>query len=572
MDRDSLTEHPVDKQHCSSCCYRDVDHFSTPWFMVITPRKSKKEKKKGSRATGANNKKSEGKFITVAILLAVIVIVLIDALCIFTACSLFLTNPDLEQTEAVFESSLLSSGLSIIGIAISVWAALNIINALDKKGFEALKEKYELLHNEQEKRVQELEEENERQKKQQQENNKNLFIAELIKSIADYSTELLVEKMGAITATSNIPFVEMIRVEQLFSNVYQLHERKKDDKELEKTASEGMQCAEELLNKLEEQSDIPREISLYLSYRIGEFCFYKAYCKSVVATEVKTLFEKAINQYKNSMDLFNVRIPNFDADKEYPRIVSEESPENRKISYYMCNTIGEAYSKIIERSASLRKAGVPEDLLALYGKKAVFYCTYAVAWSDNKIEKYLRNLGCALERLYGEQKCVGENAIRISDVYQKAMNVSVTQTKIPEKVFYTWLSFDHKYSNHIIGQMRNRQGSQWLNTRDALIDEDLIQKNSCAISYAKLAMETYRDNLVYQKFYAFALRDACLWQIILNGQTKVAYHFFNMFAEVAEELKVFYPNETLLDDFMQEIIADVDEIRKHLGIYSTVCN
>lgn len=571
MERDNQPEHAVEKKHCSSCCYKEVGRFSTPWFMVIAPKKSKNDKKNG-RSVGTKNKKSEGKFITVSILLAVIIIVLIDALCIFAACSIFLTNPNLEQTEAVFESSLLSSGLSIIGIAISVWAALNIINALDKKDFEALKEKYELLHNEQEKRRQEIEEENERQREQQQENNKNLFIGELIKSIADYSAELLVEKMGTITATSNIPFVEMIRVEQLFSNAYQLHERKKDDKELEKTASEGMQCAEELLSKLEEQADIPREILLYLSYRIGEFCFYKAYCKSVVATEVKILFEKAINQYENSMDLFNVRIPNFDADKEYPRIVSEESPENRKISYYMCNTIGEAYSKIIERSASLRKAGVAEDLLALYGKKAVFYCTYAVAWSDYKIEKYLRNLGCALERVYGEQKCIGENAIRISDVYQKAMNASVTQAKIPEKVFYTWLSFDHKYSNHIIAQIRNRQGSQWLNTRDALVDEDLIQKNSCAISYAKLAMETYRDNLVYQKFYAFTLRDACLWQIILNGQTKKAYDFFTMFAEVAEELKVFYPNETLKDDFVREIIAYVDEIGKYLGIYSAASN
>lgn len=475
MERDSQTEHPSDKKPCSSCCYKEVGRFSTPWFMVIAPKKSKKEKKNG-RNTGANNKKSEGKFITVSILLAVIIIVLIDALCIFTACYLCLINPESLVSESVFESSLLSSGLSIIGIAISVWAALNIINALDKKDFEALKEKYELLHNEQEKRRQELEEENERQKKQQQENNKNLFIGELIKSIADYSTELLVEKMGAITATSNIPFVEMIRVEQLFSNAYQLHERKKDDKELEKTASEGIQYAEELLSKLEEQTDTPREILLYLSYRIGEFCFYKAYCKSVVDTEVKILFEKAIKQYENSMELFNAHIPKFDVDKEYPRIVSEESPENRKISYYMCNTIGEAYSKIIERSAGLRKAGVPEDLLALYGKKAVFYCTYAVAWSEYKNEKYLRNLGCALERGYGEQKCIRENAIRISDVYQKAMNASVTQAKIPEKVFYTWLSFDHKHSNHIIGQIRNRRGSQWLNIRDELIDEELIQK------------------------------------------------------------------------------------------------
>lgn len=57
MERGNQPKHSVDKKHCSSCCYRDVDHFSTPWFMVITPRKSKKEKKKGSRATGANNKK-----------------------------------------------------------------------------------------------------------------------------------------------------------------------------------------------------------------------------------------------------------------------------------------------------------------------------------------------------------------------------------------------------------------------------------------------------------------------------------------------------------------------------------
>ena len=563
MERDNQIESSNDKKHCTSCCYKEFDHISTPWFMVIAPKKSNKEKNAG-RSVGTKNKKAEGKFITVSILFAVIIIVLIDALCIFTACSLLLKNPDLEKTEAVFESSLLSSGLSIIGIAISVWAALNIINALDKKDFEALKEKYELLHNEQEKRRQELEEENERQKNQQQENNKNLFIGELIKNIADYSTELLVEKMGIITATSNIPFVEMIRVEQLFSNVYQLHERKKNDKNLEKTASEGMRCAKELLSKLEKKADIPREILLYLSYRIGEFCFYKAYCKNVVATEVKTLFEKAINQYENSMDLFNIRIPNFDADKEYPDIVSEESPENRKISYYMCNTIGEAYSKIIERSDSLRKAGVPEDLLALYGKKAVFYCTYAVVWSDYKIEKYLRNLGCALERVYGEQKCTGKNAVRISDIYQKAMNASVAQAKIPEKVFYTWLSFNRKYSNYIIGQIRTRKGDQWLNTKDELVDEALIQKNSCAISYAKLAMETYRDNLVYQKFYAFTLRDACLWHI-LNEKTKEACDFFAMFAEVAEKLMVFYPQETLKDDFVREIITYLDEISKYWG-------
>ena len=576
--------------------------------------------KKGDNLPMASSRKPRGKFLIVAILVAVTIIVLLDVFCILSAFYAPIVNEwvvpsetstteasgegnddvDYAKSSKNMESALLTTGLSIIGIAISVWAALNITNAIERRDFDALQDKFVQHENSYEKRLEDLttqqtdalselkqkhndefidlqkkqqeelgkiKSDREKQTEQQQRTSKNLLLSEMLKTISDISTEIIMEQTQSISAKEVVPFAELTHIEQHFARVYSLHAYRKETILIKTTADIGIAEAEELL--LELDNDVPHKqmISEILNYRIGDFCFYKAYCCQ--GKERLTLAQKAIDQYLNSLNLFNISIPDYEYQEEYIPVEYIACPKGKKrISAYICNAIGEAYSKIIQEPTKLLLEGITKKEIQDFGRKAVYFCAYAVKWCENDRELYFRNLGCALERVLGNEMFSEKNVKTITQLYQDAFDISANQGCIPEKVFYTWLSFDRKWSNHVIAQIRGDiRDHKWLCSKSELVTEQLRNRADIAIHYGQLAKETYSDILVHHKFFAFTLRNACVWEILSNGKTKAAYRHYKKFRQAVVVLNAFYPDPSQWDDFMKELNQHEKEVKTFLGTH-----
>ena len=564
-----------------------------------------------SENTVTANKRSRGTFLIVSILVAVVIIVLLDAFCILSAFYAPVVNEEgapLETTETQdatngdgkvvhattnenMESALLATGLSIIGIAISVWAVLNIINALDRRDVDEVKTTLEHLSKKHKNKYKELEEEHktlseaQKQYKEshdkltkeylnlkvaQQQNYKEQFVSELLKSVEDYSTKLIVEQIRNISVVEGIPFAKLTHLEQLFVEVLVLHQHDESTKLIADTADSGVTMAQKIIETIDDNLPGARVIKQYLEYRIGDFYFYKAYCEK--DTDRRDLALLAIEQYIKSAKLFDVVIPEYMEQNEYLPQEYELCPGGQKrIGAYLCNAIGEAYSKIVQNAKNLLKCGELQEKVDEYKKKAVFYCAYAVKWCDRERELYFRNLGCALERVLGDDMYSEKNINTITKLYQDAFEISANQKHIPEKVFYTWLSFDWKWSDHIIAQIRGEiKDYKWLCRKSELVTEQLRNRADIAIHYGQLAKETYSDILVHHKFFAFTLRNVCIWEILTNGKTKAANRHYRKFKQAVAKLNAFYPDPSQWDDFMRELNQYVVEINSYLESHSVL--
>jgi len=456
-----------------------------------------------------------------------------------------LSNNDCPQIiSTAIESSLLSSGLALIGLSISVWAALNIMNALDKKDFDVLQDSVKKLQDEQNAHLDLLKIQYANLQKQQQQSNENQFFSELIKSIDDTATKHLIQNFSRFVRDSEVCFTELITVEQHFSNTYQLY-RKSNSRLLTEAAEKGIQITESLLKKYKGQDNIT---SQFLTYRLGEFHFYRAYGAHVPALDVKKHFEKAIDSYKKCEALLDICLPTYDPGIDYDHIAQNVSVLPNSVLSYQCNTIGEAYSKIVERAEALHRSGIPADFLNDYGRRAIFYCKYAVVLSNFQNQIYLRNLGCALERTYGSKRCADKNAAEIRDVYQYAMDCSLQNKNVPMKVFHTWLSFDHKYADYIHSGKSNSESP-----------DTLIERNRRALVYAKMAVATYPDNLMFLKLYALTLRDACIWQTQYKKNSADIQQYKEAFSRCATELKLLYAGKEY-DPYMKDILKAEEEL------------
>ena len=224
-----------------------------------------------------------------------------------------------------------------------------------------------------------------------------------------------------------------MEIERCFSSVYHLHKSEYSyNTGLLKEANQGLSLSESLLK--EDLGDFTQK---YVYYRIAEFNYYKGYC--LKGLERKEAFLKAIKKYELSCQELGAYLPTFNEKLNFP--FNEDEYEKCTshpigISAYLCNTIGEAYSKIVEEKEDLIKEGTPESEIDDYSKKAIFYCAYASHWVNREI--YWRNLGCAIERAYGINKDIPYDDLVA--IYNRAFELKATKV-----TFKTLLSILQKY-------------------------------------------------------------------------------------------------------------------------------
>ena len=372
----------------------------------------------------------------------IVIISLLEVLfIIFLFVISIVNNVSFRCYEKIAESSLLASGIAIIGIAIAVWAGLNIVNAIERKDIEDLKDSYTELQkqsdtikesknkiNELSKKTTEIKNSIKEIEEKQKSADNAALLNELYKTNQDAATRVIIEKMRNIKTISNDKLLSLVEIERRFSSVYYLHNSAYSyDSGLLQEAADGISLAKKLLK--EELEDF---IQHYLLYRIAEFNFYSGYFCEL--SKRKQYFDDAIKNYLEVYKSFGSLLPQFESFNKYSDIEYKKcDKEVSEISAYFCNSIGESYSKTIQIKSIL--LCTKEEIIKME-QQAIFYCGYAANWGNREV--YWRNYGCAIERTYGITKDTPYDDLVA--IYNRAFELQATK-----KSFKTLLSILQKY-------------------------------------------------------------------------------------------------------------------------------
>ena len=344
------------------------------------------------------------------------------------------------------ESTLLATGLAIIGIAIAVWAGLNIINAVTKddlyetkQKLEEMKEKYKNIYEETQRTT--------------IAHYKALFLQELFKTEKDVCSRYFYSSFSSPLQLKEQDIANdlglwslLYQIEQKFVEVYNLHQSiYAEDSVLVKKANTGLSLIEELKHKksidtndlfTEVVGDFASEnpdniIKQFLHFRKAEFNFYKGYVKTN-NIETAENFLSSAKTYFSFAKIFGCFINLNDIED-----ISEDIPvykgEQPEIAAYLANSIGESYSKMLHLlpktfdTFKTSHGNIEQSFLEGYAKQAIFYCECAVKWAPKARETYNRNLGCAYERAERLKNKVGLKKKEILSNYKTSLSLMIKE-------------------------------------------------------------------------------------------------------------------------------------------------
>lgn len=379
---------------------------------------------------------------------------------------IFINIPsNIQIADEIYSSTLLSDGLAIIAIAISVWAGLNIVNAIERKELDDANDRIAEVENKISIEEYKLEDTSAKIKSLSegvQDTQKSLsfmFENELIKTIKDRATLYLYNKFSSMNFEEknnyNVYYQDMTIIEQFFIRVYETHSSKQlKDIELEYIAEKGIEMIDDIIEK--DSDSIPALFLIYLRYRKAEFNYYLGYITEDPQKYYNS-FIKAAELFIELCSDFNAWIPKYDSIKEIPEYMGKE--EYREISMYFANSIGDAYSRFVLYSdisgrvfnKNGEKLGIDE--VVEIGRQGVFYCSCAAKWTnqDEGHEVYYRNLGCAYERL--EEKAIGKYYREIIYNYNMAFesiaNCHDYSYRV-QSVYHTLIQYLKKYLDKVL--------------------------------------------------------------------------------------------------------------------------
>lgn len=402
---------------------------------------------------------------------------------------IFINIPsNVKIADEIYSATLLSNGLAIIAVAISVWAGLNIANAIERKELDDTNDKIAEVENkiliEESKledtsvKIEKLSITNDNLKKcseelktkieplskgvqNTQKSLRFMFENELVKTNKDRATLYLYNKFSSIDLVEknnyNLYYPDMIIIEQLFIRIYETHSSKQlKDIELEYAAEKGIEMVDDIIEK--GSTRIPKLILIYLRYRKAEFNYYLGYITDDPQKYYNS-FTKAAELFIELYSDFNAWIPEYNSWQEIPEYKGQE--ENRKISMYFANSIGDAYSRFVlyaDTSGSvISKNGgkLNIDEVIEIGRKGVFYCSCAAKWTNQEdgYEVYFRNLGCAYERLENKEKAFGkyyrEIIYNYSMAFESIANYAEHSYRV-QSVYHTLIQYLKKYLDNVL--------------------------------------------------------------------------------------------------------------------------
>lgn len=471
--------------------------------------KSRETKKTVIYKTKTKNSVFVGLFIICLLFFVVMVVVNIFIL------RYAMKNPML--AEDIYTSTFLTDGLTLIGLAISVWAGLNIANAIERKELEqnmCAIDKLKKDTNEIQKEFKPISE--------NIENISNtlwfLFENEILKTRDDEATLFLYNVFTKKSLEKSQLLIrvlpDLIVIEQLFNQVYVLHDSKQElNQEIQDRGIKGIDRIKRCLQVVEDSGDV--DIIYYLKFRMAEFHFYLGYTTKDLGY-VYYYYKTAGDLYLELHEYFTAFLPEYsemffdcngkmDVEKCVPKF-SKDSQSDIKLSIYFANSICEAYSRIVlcvnendfkAGDKQYTKDGYAIEDLKEITQKAIFYGFCSTKWAENTLrnEVYFRNLGCAYERyerLFGK---LGMYHNEIISNYKKAFELIIDNKVIPyriQSVYHTLISYLRKYLEaklNISNVFIDNEDSGNLDAlKIALANNDILTKEDA--DYIKIYYET----------------------------------------------------------------------------------
>lgn len=504
---------------------------------------------------------------TVIITFSITVILLVNTFCtLFICCpNIFaksipvmaqnkVLKKELTETEKI-ESSLLANGLSIIGIAVAVWASLGIANSINKKDLDKTKQDISKAQdeiNKIEKIISPLNNETNEIKRARL----NLFLEGLMKiPDIDIPSMYFYKKFSAnshnFSAFDRIA-ENLVEIEQTFYQVYTLHDSQKDSASYRNQKSDYgitlVKKAEDRLSAFDCDVNDKKLLYAYLKERHAEFVFYKGYEKSGYNN-----FFNVLDDYENLVEDFGCSpMPKLNSGYNVPRLC-EEDETCADLKIYFANSLGEACSKIIDNYYEIiENDPSKEKELEIIGKKAIFYCKCATVWETRNFKKpevYYRNLGCAYERwdrIFG----FGTHSEEIISNYIKAfehMLIDERPARV-KRVYHALLSYYNNYINHFGELFAETMDS---NRTKKLITEELLSQISNFYDYSLFAKKHLVKSNIPIVMNGFALCDIVMVKTI----DKKCYNNFDTttcMKEIQENIKLL-SLLNISDDYTNEL-------------------
>ena len=489
---------------------------------------------------------------------------------IFLGTSLMILSSEPFNSDKVI-GEMFAACLAIIGIAISVWIGLNIANAVDRRDVDELRNSI-IEISKQLTDVYGLQGTVEKRSKNMVKLDRISFLDELQKTSCDITSYTLLtivqnsikdENTGDIEV---VPYERLLECEHAFSSVYENNYREKKSKDyILKRIDDGLQCVDDirkLMAACPEKYEKFEWLDLYLEYRIGDFNYYKGY--NCAAESRMEPFEIAIQAYFNTSERLGAIIPmTIVTDWAVPQGCTKAQ---QKISAYMCNSLGDAYSNIGAVGEQLvNQKKIDSATLSVYGEKAVFYCNCATQYDDSR-ENYFRNYGAAMEHQYRTAHRTTSDSAR-SDFAKimKAYKTSLEKECTP-KGFKVTMSLVDKYVNDVLNITFTRAnekrtpklgGDEFCRHWNELSTEkqqDVQDKLGELKKYAEMAKTIFPTSEHGYQYLCIYYRDMCA---IPKGQDKKS--LYESAQDEWEYLALIAPEEAMTT-ILKNDLNDLNEL------------
>lgn len=460
------------------------------------------------------------------------------------------------KTEIV-ESTLLASGLAIIGIAISIWAGLNIIQVLEKD------------------KLLELEKQVTQYKHERYVTNKTLFLRS-VKAEQNELNRYIYAKLSAYADEDDDEvtpemYFELNQIEEMFQLAYKeqlLFERKLGNDFYNR---EIKRC--EKLKKIIRRNVRDKKLFVeYLDIRILEFYFYKGYTKQTKEDrDVEACYKKVINGFQKI----------FPKLKKPKDITKEENhlDDNIYLTVYMLNTLGEAHSRIIDsyegqKIVSAKMVKCAEQAKAYFETMDNLIKEVKSVPKDDMHrifrETYYRNYAKALERIgtkiEEDQKWVFDKNGYVVQLYMRAADIEVCGiSDTPRyKAFHTFFDF---YNN----VMKNYEIRELLNNRNFKLNLDrrgILNFSKEMLYYAEEAERRYPTKIIFLKYKACIIHDLVILSVY-SGEYKMANKYYAYLKKLIKDIE---NREGVMaefgiekdDDIMKMLRTDNDKIEEYI--------
>ena len=440
----------------------------------------------------------------------IVIISLLEVLfIIFLFVISIVNNVSFRCYEKIAESSLLASGIAIIGVAIAVWAGLNIVNYLDKRDLEEWKankeEEFNKRTKNQNEQIKKLNDNNTFQQSQiqsLQQSMREMFLQALLDNSNEIMTAYFYEQFQS-NNNSNYNYGNLIPIEQTFSQVYDIYYHKifKDDL-LIRIAQIGIDKINMIINSESHDGEkiFHDLLKGYLIFRKAEFLYYIGR-KSDSNKTKRTTLKIALDIYLKFSYAFQIYIPKYAEDDNGKKYTGEEG--KRKISVYIANTIGHIYSSLYEFRDEGKAYNAENQE---YLERAEFYYSCVEKWATGDLQRevYFRNHGVNKEKSGNLQaaKELYMKAINTGDINRKTLHciISVYDKIINETLKIGYVS---KESTRTIplGSQKYFDSIKNLDADSLLSLEKSLNDLKNYSSKAKDIFSKYHDGYLYMAIY-----------------------------------------------------------------------